>query len=213
MQTEVRSAKVEAMYLAIAQLLSEGVQLGSMTVSEITAKAGIGKGTAYEYFSNKEEMIAGALFYFEKKVSLELYEQLKKEQGLYKKMYAILNHMEEMMKHNRCFHQVIHVMMDDSVIGKLRQEMIQNKSAQEMGLTDVIRRIVKEEFVNEQIPSAEELEYLVLMVFSKLLCFVLALCEEKNCLFNGRDYAIDHQNMKKRICESICMEMDAVLLQ
>ena len=55
--------KVVAMNEAVASLWAEGRELGDLTVSEITSRAGIGKGTAYEYFSSKEEIIATALEY------------------------------------------------------------------------------------------------------------------------------------------------------
>lgn len=62
--------KVVAMNEAVASLWAEGRDLGSLTVSEITRRAGIGKGTAYEYFSSKEEIIATALEY-DLKIQLE----------------------------------------------------------------------------------------------------------------------------------------------
>lgn len=55
--------KVKAMYEAVLELFASGRELSTLKVSEITAKAGIGKGTAYEYFSTKEEMIIGAIQY------------------------------------------------------------------------------------------------------------------------------------------------------
>lgn len=55
--------KVEAMNEAVISLLAEGRDLNSLRVSEITGRAGIGKGTAYEYFSSKAEIIATALEY------------------------------------------------------------------------------------------------------------------------------------------------------
>ncbi len=55
--------KVKAMYEAVLDLFASGRELSTLKVSEITARAGIGKGTAYEYFSSKEEMIVGAIEY------------------------------------------------------------------------------------------------------------------------------------------------------
>lgn len=55
--------KVKAMYEAVLELFASGRDFSTLKVSEITAKAGIGKGTAYEYFSTKEEMIVGAIRY------------------------------------------------------------------------------------------------------------------------------------------------------
>ena len=53
-----------AIYKAVIDLINEGADVTSMKVGEITARAGIGKGTAYEYFESKEEMVEKALFYY-----------------------------------------------------------------------------------------------------------------------------------------------------
>lgn len=55
--------KVMQMNKAVLALLEEGKDINSLRVSEITQKAGIGKGTAYEYFKNKEEIIASGMEY------------------------------------------------------------------------------------------------------------------------------------------------------
>lgn len=46
--------KVVLMYQAVVDMVNEGVDVNNMKVADITARAGIGKGTAYEYFSTKE---------------------------------------------------------------------------------------------------------------------------------------------------------------
>ena len=43
--------KVKATYQAVILLLMEGADINNLTVSEITGRAGIGKGTAYESVS------------------------------------------------------------------------------------------------------------------------------------------------------------------
>ncbi len=55
--------KVKALYEAVLELIGENVDIRDVKVSDITKRAGIGKGTAYEYFSNKEEIIGSALLY------------------------------------------------------------------------------------------------------------------------------------------------------
>ncbi|MDO4276440.1 MAG: TetR/AcrR family transcriptional regulator [Eubacteriales bacterium] len=55
--------KVLAMYQAVWALLEEGCDIHKMKVADITNRAGIGKGTAYEYFRTKEELLANALEY------------------------------------------------------------------------------------------------------------------------------------------------------
>ncbi|MCR4956132.1 MAG: TetR/AcrR family transcriptional regulator [Lachnospiraceae bacterium] len=60
--------KVKKMFEAFASLMEQGADIHELKVSDITKEAGIGKGTAYEYFSSKEELISKAqLYYFNEK--------------------------------------------------------------------------------------------------------------------------------------------------
>ena len=47
--------KVILMYEAVISLIEEGKDINSIKVVDITSRAGIGKGTAYEYFKSNEE--------------------------------------------------------------------------------------------------------------------------------------------------------------
>ena len=53
--------KVLKLYEAVIQFAKEGAVITNLTVSEISSKAGIGKGTTYEYFESKEELISRAI--------------------------------------------------------------------------------------------------------------------------------------------------------
>ena len=44
--------KVLLMYKAVLQFIEEGADLANIRVSSVTERAGIGKGTAYEYFDS-----------------------------------------------------------------------------------------------------------------------------------------------------------------
>ena len=48
------SQKVLALYQAVIEFINEGCDINTLKVADITGRAGIGKGTAYEYFSSKE---------------------------------------------------------------------------------------------------------------------------------------------------------------
>lgn len=52
-----RREKERAVYEAVLKLLGEGQDLSDLTVSQIAAAAGIGKGTVYEYFPSKKEIV------------------------------------------------------------------------------------------------------------------------------------------------------------
>ena len=53
--------KVQCIYDAVLSYMNEGVSFSQVTVKDIAARAGVGKGTIYEYFDSKEDIIAAAL--------------------------------------------------------------------------------------------------------------------------------------------------------
>ncbi len=48
---------------ALISLYGEGNEIPEITVSQIAKEAGIGKGTIYEYFSSKEDIVSNAIVY------------------------------------------------------------------------------------------------------------------------------------------------------
>ena len=72
--------KVRKMYQAVTELLAQKADMNTIKVSDITARAGIGKGTAYEYFSSRDEIIIMALLY-DYGTKIDELEQLLKEVG------------------------------------------------------------------------------------------------------------------------------------
>ena len=53
--------KKAAVFRAVLKLLRQGRPLGDLKVSEIAEAAGIGKGTVYEYFPSREELLRDAM--------------------------------------------------------------------------------------------------------------------------------------------------------
>ena len=54
--------KEKQLYIAVIEMINEDVDVRALTVSEIAKKAGVGKGTTYEYFKTNFVENAG-LFY------------------------------------------------------------------------------------------------------------------------------------------------------
>ena len=52
-----RRSREKAIYEAVLSLGEQGQDLTALTVQQIAEAAGIGKGTVYEYFSSKEEIL------------------------------------------------------------------------------------------------------------------------------------------------------------
>lgn len=89
------SPKVLAMYEAVNELMEEGRDIHSLKVSDITAKAGIGKGTAYEYFSTKEELLGKAVFYQLHEGLMHMTEKALEQDSFRGQVYAVLEDMEQ----------------------------------------------------------------------------------------------------------------------
>lgn len=98
---QLSSPKVIAMYEGVYELMKEGRDPYTLKVSDITQKAGIGKGTAYEYFETKEELIGKAVFYQLATGFLRMMGKVKETQGFREKLNRLLDDLEE-NREQRC---------------------------------------------------------------------------------------------------------------
>ena len=194
--------KVKNMYQAVIELMIEGADLNNLTVAEITARAGIGKGTAYEYFSNKEEMIAGALFYEVENSCRSLCGRMRQQESLYERINLILMDMEEHIVKTNCFLRAVQILMDNSAISSKLHEMIKSKKEGEILIMDMIGMVIDEETTTGEKLTAEKRTYLVMMVLSKIVCFAMYLFSAKNEIHS------DCNTMRELICKSTCREIE-----
>ena len=59
MKPDTRKERETALYEAALRLIARGVNPAAMKVQQIADEARIGKGTVYEYFASKEEILHG----------------------------------------------------------------------------------------------------------------------------------------------------------
>ena len=108
--------EMQAVYDAVCALIGEGRDSASLTVSEITRRAGIGKGTAYEYFDSKEEMIDGAVCSRICSIQEEVLEKLRGQESLDGQLGIIASLFED-DSYDVLFYQLIKgkaALLDDS---------------------------------------------------------------------------------------------------
>lgn len=95
--------KVKQIYEAVLSFLEEGADVNVLKVSDITVRAGIGKGTAYEYFDNKEEIIAQAILYHMEATISGIRKTSDEKSTFTEKLMCVLDWMEENYKaHQGC---------------------------------------------------------------------------------------------------------------
>ena len=199
------SSKEIAIYKAVIELFEEGADLNNLTVAEITGKAGIGKGTAYAYFSDKEEMIAKALFYNSESFCKQLYKGMCKEKDLYAKINYVLLKMEQQVPKADCIFHFINMMSDNSTISKRIKDVVRGEVlSAKMSAVNIVKRVLEDEFKDRETPSEDKMEYLALSIYSKLLCYAMVLKEDKYKLEEERS------TMRALISNGICREVRAI---
>ena len=104
---EKLSEKELALFQAVIDLIEEDVDIHSIKVSDITNRAGIGKGTAYEYFSSKEEMVAKAIIWSGEKLFQKIMGILRTTGSLKGQIMAVLDFIETEMSSSRCSTQLM----------------------------------------------------------------------------------------------------------
>lgn len=116
--------KARLMFEAVIGYVHERIDPGSLTVQDITARAGVGKGTAYEYFSSKEELIALALFFDYGLRILELQELLEKKKNFEEKMLGLLDWLHDNKSYHMTFVKMIQISAGDEGVCQMLQTRI-----------------------------------------------------------------------------------------
>ena len=116
--------KARLMFEAVIGFVHEKIDPGSLTVQDITARAGVGKGTAYEYFSSKEELIALALFFDYGLRILELQELLEKKKNFEEKMLGLLDWLHDNKSYHMTFVKMIQISAGDEGVCQMLQTRI-----------------------------------------------------------------------------------------
>lgn len=136
--------KVLALYQGVLELLDEGADVNSIKVSDITAKAGIGKGTAYDYFKSREEIIACALLYdVEQKIEEEK-EELDRRQGFSKKVIYAFDWMERRFREQKVFAQILRLTTEGSGLSSTILEELQKRKKAGCGPLKILMEMCRE---------------------------------------------------------------------
>lgn len=89
------------MYQAVIDMVQENYDINSIKVNDITSRAGIGKGTAYEYFSSKEEIIVKALLFDTYTHLRKIASSLKQSKNYKERYFALLDYLEDNLPHTK----------------------------------------------------------------------------------------------------------------
>lgn len=194
--------KVHQMYMAVIQMLEEGTDVAGIRVSTITDRAGIGKGTAYEYFDSKEEIVACAMVY-QIQWMFNWLESVLEEKGNFRDQISFL--MEEIEKNDGkkgCFLRFVHMMTDNSEFSRMVREKLTAEDFMPRQPVSVFGKILSKGVERGDLRRDLPMDYMVHCVFSHLLTYMLATAAA-DCL------QIDLPTIRRLACEGIINEVGA----
>lgn len=99
--------KVAAICQSVITLYNNGQNFYKMTISDIAKEANIGKGTVYEYFGNKEEIMMTAMLLELKYQLIEVCEIILGKESFDDKYNSALSWIENRIKKNMLLRQMI----------------------------------------------------------------------------------------------------------
>lgn len=165
-----KNEKILAMYRAVWELTREGQNVYNIKVVDITNRAGIGKGTAYEYFRSKEELVAKALRYGSYLEYERLLKQLKEQTTLKDAMDVCFHWLEEDYDRMSCLLQFLkNTEKQEELIRNGMKCMQENMARDAEKIHELLRHIVgigkKEGSIRADIPD----EMASLQILSQLM--------------------------------------------
>lgn len=93
---------------ALMALLSSGMNISDIKTSDIADAAGIGKGTLYNYFKTKEEIISKTIIYSIEVELSEIFRRMSEAEGFRGKCYSILESVRKIIANeNSDFHLML----------------------------------------------------------------------------------------------------------
>lgn len=107
MKEKVYSPKEILVFKGFNNLIEGGASINNIRVSDIAKAAGIGKGTVYEYFKSKEEVIAKSIFYEMQIEFMKILEKSNKAIGFKEKCYVAFHEIMVLMTRKLAYFQLL----------------------------------------------------------------------------------------------------------
>ena len=201
-------SKVLRMYDAVIQLIEEGEDASSIRVSRITDRAGIGKGTAYDYFDTKEDIVACAVVFHIRRIFSLLEQELLKHDCFREQLSWLLEEMGRESNRKYCFIRMVHILTDNSEFSLQVRSKMTSKSFEKYHPINVFGNILRRGIRRKEIRDDLPLEYMVYTVFSGLLTYMLSISTEE--CFRINPDKIKHF-VQRQIVQELCEKKDCLL--
>lgn len=172
--------KVAALYQAVGEMIEEGADVNEMKVSDITNRAGIGKGTAYDYFKNREDIISSAMVYQMDRICRQIEDKFIGLGSFSKMIRYVLDCMDEEIGKRDCFIRYIHILTDNSPISKSLKEKIASRDENEYSPVKLLMEMVDTGVKNGEIKENLPRDYMCMEIGSKMIVYAMYLESREN---------------------------------
>lgn len=170
--------KVYQLYQAVIRLIEEGSDPATLRVSAITEEAGIGKGTAYEYFDSKEDIVLGAVVYQMQTAAVQLEAELLKRERFQDQVSYLLDEVSACKTQKSCFFKLVHILTDNSEFSSQVHHKMNEKAFDRYRLVGLFRRVLGEDMERGELRQDLPLDYMVFSLGSRILAYMVAASEE-----------------------------------
>lgn len=166
--------KVLRMYRAVIQLIEEGENPESLRVSTITERAGIGKGTAYEYFDSREEIVVFAVVYQLQLIMQTLKQGLLERESFREQLNFLLDIGEQSESRN-CFLKLLHLLTDNLELSLQVRSKLESEAFRQYRPVPFFRKVLGAAVERGELRNDLPLDYMVLSFGSRILAYMLAV--------------------------------------
>lgn len=163
MENNTYTDKELAIFNGVIDLIKRGANIYSVTVSEIAKASGVGKGTIYEYFRTKEEVISKAILYNMKREVEHAIERVEQKNNFKDRYYEALEIIVENFDNK---FSTINLLLSTGNFNELYEYMIDEKhliAAYTSRIESIIDRLLLMGY-EEGIITIEESQYYKRMV-------------------------------------------------
>ena len=175
-------------YLGVISLVQQGRSMNDLKVSEIAQACGIGKGTCYEYFSSKEEIIRETLMYTFHKEFDSFCDLLQFDQGFEAGFRQILTAREKALSQLSPFQTLLSSVGKRELKQYVSEEIMENIMLQMIQLIDVLLdQALQEGWIQPQHPR--EYQRFLLIGVMEAYCFQITNPQLKISAEQAADYA------------------------
>lgn len=199
--------KVLQMYRAVMELIEEGEDIADLKVSTITDKAGIGKGTAYEYFETKDEIVVSAIVYYMQFFFGKLHEELMRREIFRERLAYLLDEVEKVRGRKVCFFRFLHLLSNTSEFSVLIRNKLREEGFEPYLPMHFLSEMVKQARENNEIASEAPVDYLVCFLMAQLMNYTLTVSIGADIL------GTDSKGMRRNIEQSIQNELQILCVK